>query len=79
MSAAFLALLTAAGPGRFVVVEDWMTDAVSRKGIPSGWTGEALGHRAEYDFTVEQRAGRRVLHLKSPNEDSTIARAIKGS
>lgn len=78
MSAAFLALLTAAGPGRVVIVEDWMTNAVSRKGIPSGWTGEAFGRVAAYDFTVEQRAGRRVLHLKSQNEHSTIAQDITG-
>jgi hypothetical protein len=42
MSAAFLALLTAAGAGRVVVIEDWTTDAVNRRGIPSGWTGEPL-------------------------------------
>ena len=36
MSVAFLALLTAAGEDRFVVIEDWMTHAVSRRGIPSG-------------------------------------------
>jgi hypothetical protein len=78
MSAAFLALLTAAGAGRVVVIEDWMTDAVSRRGIPSGWTGEAFGQRAEYDFTIEQSVGRRVLHLGSRDEHSTIARDITG-
>jgi hypothetical protein len=78
MSAAFLALLTAAGPGRVVVIEDWMTDAVNRRGIPSGWTGEAFGRPAAYDLTVEQLTGRRVLHLKSQNEHSTIARDITG-
>jgi Protein of unknown function (DUF3047) len=78
MSVAFLALLTAAGTGRVVVIEDWTTDAVNRRGIPSGWTGEAFGRRAEYDFTIEQSAGRRVLHLESRNEHSTIARDITG-
>jgi len=78
MSAAFLALLTAAGPGRVVVIEDWMTDAVSRTGIPSGWTGEGFGRRADYDFTIEQRVGSRVLHLKSRDDHSTIARDITG-
>ena len=78
MSASFLALLTAAGTGRVVVIEDWTTDAVNRRGIPSGWTGEAFGRPAAYDFTIEQDTGRRVLHLESRNEHSTIARDIKG-
>jgi Protein of unknown function (DUF3047) len=78
MSGAFLALLTTAGAGRVVVIEDWTTDAVSRRGIPSGWTGEAFGRRATYDFTIEQYAGRRVLHLESRNEHSTIAKDITG-
>jgi Protein of unknown function (DUF3047) len=78
MFVAFLALLTAAGGDRFVVIEDWMTHAVSRRGIPSGWKGEAFGQRAEYDFTIEQGAGRRVIHLESRDEHSTIARDITG-
>ena len=48
MSAAFLVFVTAAGAGRVVVIEDWLTDAVSQKGIPSGWRGEAFGRRADY-------------------------------
>jgi Protein of unknown function (DUF3047) len=78
MSAAFLALLTAAGAGRVVVIEDWTTDAVNRRGIPSGWTGEAFGRPAAYDFTIEQDSGRRFLHLESRNEHSTIVRDITG-
>ena len=78
MSVAFLALLTAAGAGRVVVIEDWMTDTVGRRGIPSGWTGEAFGRQADYDFTIEQRADGRVLHLESRNDHSTIARDITG-
>jgi Protein of unknown function (DUF3047) len=78
MSAAFFAFLTAASLGRVVVIEDWTTDAVSRRGIPSGWTGEAFGQPAAYDFTIEQDTGKRVLHLQSRNEHSTIARDITG-
>ncbi len=74
----FLVFLTAAGAGRVVVIEDWTKDAVSRRGIPSGWMGESFGRRAAYDFTVEQDAGRRVLHLESRNEHSTIAKDITG-
>ena len=78
MSVAFLALLTAAGADRVVVIEDWLTHAVSRRGIPSGWKGEAFGQRAEYDFTIEQGDGRRVIHLESRDEHSTIAKDITG-
>ena len=78
MSAVFLALLTAAGADRVVVIEDWLTQAVSQKGIPSGWKGEAFGQRADYDFTIEQGGGRRVIHLESRDEHSTIARDITG-
>jgi hypothetical protein len=71
-------LLTAAGADRVVVIEDWLAQAVSRKGIPSGWKGEAFGQRAEYDFTIEQGGGRRVIHLESRDEHSTIAKDITG-
>jgi hypothetical protein len=78
MSTAFLAFVAAAPTGRVVVIEDWMTDAASRRGIPSGWIGEAFGRRADYDFTIEQRGDGRVLHLESRNDHSTIARDITG-
>lgn len=78
MSAAVFVLFTAASAGRAVVIEDWVTYAVSRRGIPSGWTGEAFGRRADYDFTIEQGVGGRVLHLKSRDDHSTIARDIAG-
>jgi len=76
--AAALALLTAASAGRVVVIEDWTADAVGRKGIPSGWTGESFGRRAEYDLTIEEYGGRRVLHLRSRDEHSTVARELTG-
>jgi hypothetical protein len=47
-------------------------------GIPSGWVGESFGRRAAYEFTIEQNAARRVLHLESRDEHSTIARDITG-
>jgi hypothetical protein len=71
---AFLALLTAARTERVVVIENWTTDAVSRKGIPLGWVGESFGRRADYDFTMEPNG----LRLESRNEHSTIAREITG-
>jgi hypothetical protein len=78
VAAAVLALLTAASAGRVVVIEDWTADAVGRKGIPSGWTGETFGRRAEYELTIEEDGGRRVLHLRSRDEHSTIARELTG-
>ena len=78
MSGTLLVLLTAAGPGHVVVIEDWTTDVVNRRGIPSGWTGEAFGRPDAYDFTIEQYGGRRLLRLESRNEHSTIARDITG-
>jgi hypothetical protein len=75
---AFLILFTAASPGPVVMIEDWTTDAVNVKGIPSGWTGESFGRQAAYDFMIEQEGGRRALHLESRNEHSTIAKEITG-
>ena len=78
MVVAILALLTAASAGRVIVLEDWAADAIGRKGIPSGWTGETFGRRAQYDLTIEEDGGRRVLHLRSRDEHSTIAREVTG-
>src|SRR5678815_563411 len=78
VSAGFLALLTGAVSSRVVVIEDWMTGTVSRRGIPQGWIGEAFGRRADYDLTAEQHAEGRALHLASRNEHSTISRDITG-
>jgi hypothetical protein len=75
---AFVVLFTAATPGRVIMIEDWTTDALSAKGIPSGWTGESFGRRAAYEFMIEQEGGRRVLHLESRNDHSTIAKEISG-
>jgi len=74
----FLVLVTAASAARVVVVEDWMANRLSQRGIPSGWTGEGFGQRADYDFTIEQAGEARVLHLKSQNEHSTIVKDISG-
>ena len=73
-----LAFFTGTGTGNAVVIEDWTTNPLSQRGIPSGWIGEGFGGRPTYDFTIEQDAGRRALHLASRNEHSTIARDITG-
>ena len=77
-SGAILLLLATAGAGRVVVIEDWTSNPVGWRGIPSGWTGESFGRRAEYDLAVEDHAGQRILRLKSRNEHSTIAKDITG-
>jgi hypothetical protein len=77
-AALLLVLVTAASAGPAVIVEDWTANRVSQRGIPSGWTGEGFGRRADYDFTIEQAGEARVLHLKSQNEHSTIVKDITG-
>ncbi len=74
----FLALLTAASTGRVIMIEDWTKGAVNVKGIPSGWTGESFGRQAAYEFMIEQDDSKRVLHLESRDEHSTIAKEIAG-
>jgi hypothetical protein len=75
---AFLAWLAAAGATPAVVIEDWTRSELGATGIPSGWTGESFGRQADYNFTIEDEAGRRVLHLKSRDEHATIAKDITG-
>ena len=78
VAVALLGLAMVASADRAVVIEDWTANRVSQRGIPSGWTGEGFGQRADYDFTIEQAGEARVLHLKSNDEHSTIVRDITG-
>lgn len=78
VAVALLGLAMAASADRAVVIEDWTANRVSQRGIPSGWTGEGFGRRADYDFTIEQAGEARVLHLKSNDEHSTIVKDITG-
>ena len=78
VAVALLGLAMVASADRAVVIEDWTANRVSQRGIPSGWTGEGFGRRADYDFTIEQAGEARVLHLKSNDEHSTIVRDITG-
>ncbi len=73
-----LCAATAAWGADQVVVEDWSQAAAGAKGIPPGWKGQNWGS-PKYDFTVVQDDGRKVLHLKSQNEGSTVSRDIKGT
>jgi len=73
-------LLAAAGLARAaeqVVVEDWSRVPVGTKGIPPMWKGQNWGSPA-YEFSVVEDGGKRVLHVRSRDEGSTIARDVKG-
>jgi hypothetical protein len=59
------------------VVEDWASVPVGTKGIPPGWQKQRWGS-PKYDFAVVEEDGRRVVHLKSASEGSTISKDIKG-
>ena len=60
-----------------VVIEDWSQAPAGHKGIPPGWNKQQWGSPA-YDFTIVEDGGKKVLHLKSKEEGSTISKEIKG-
>lgn len=70
-----LAAATALTAPAIVRVEDWGRAALGATGIPTGWKGQTWGSPA-YDMTVVQEDSRRVLHLKSQGESSTITREV---
>jgi hypothetical protein len=74
-----LAVLTVAvaAPAAEVVIEDWSRHPVGTKGMPPSWQKQRWGDPA-YDFTVVEDGGRKVLHLKSAGDSSTISKDIKG-
>jgi hypothetical protein len=72
-----LALATVAWAAGDVVVEDWSKMSAGTKGIPPGWSGQRWGSPA-YDMTVLEDGGRKVLHLRSRDEGSTISKEVKG-
>ena len=74
---AVLVLVPLAWAAGDVVVEDWSKVPVGTKGIPPGWKGQQWGSPA-YDFTVVEDGGKKVLHLKSAHEGSTISKEVKG-
>ena len=76
--ALLLASTVAAWAADVVVVEDWKSQKVGVKGIPEGWQGGQTWGLPQYDMTVVENDGHRVLHLKSKVESSTISKDIKG-
>jgi hypothetical protein len=67
--------LSAADPAT-VLVEDWSKQPEGKTGIPDGWKGQSWGS-PKYEFRIVTQGGRKVLHLKSGNDSSTISREIK--
>jgi hypothetical protein len=72
-----LALAALAGAADEVVVENWTRHAIGARGIPGDWKGQSWGS-PKYDLTVIDNDGKRVLHLRSDNEGSTISKDVKG-
>ena len=67
--------LSAADPAA-VPAEDWSKQPEGKTGIPDGWKGQSWGS-PKYDFRIVTQAGRKVLHVKSNNDSSTISKEIK--
>jgi hypothetical protein len=67
--------LSAADPAT-VPVEDWSKQPEGKTGIPDGWKGQSWGS-PKYEFRIVTQSGRKVLHLKSNNDSSTISKEIK--
>jgi hypothetical protein len=76
-SAGVLAAVAAAVAAEVFVVEDWSGYAVGTKGIPPSWQKQRWGS-PNYDFTVVENEGKKVLHLKSAGDSSNISKEIKG-
>jgi hypothetical protein len=70
-----LGSLAGAQPDR-VVVEDWSTQPLGKRGIPAGWQGQNWGS-PKYDFVVDAESPNRTLHLRSDNDSSTISKEVK--
>ena len=59
-----------------ILVEDWSRQSEGKTGIPEGWKGQTWGS-PKYDFRVVSQGGRKVIHLKSQDDSSTITKEIK--
>lgn len=73
---ALLALASLASAADVVVVDDWSKQPLNTRGIPQEWKGQDWGSPV-YDMTVVEDGERRVLHLKSKNDSSTISKDLE--
>lgn len=74
----FLLVPAVAAWGADVVIEDWKGQKLARKGIPEGWQGGQTWGLPQYDMTIEENDGHRVLHLRSKIDSSTVSKELKG-
>ena len=75
--ASFL-VFTVAAWGADFVIDDWKSQKLGAKGVPEGWLGGQTWGLPQYDMTIEENEGHRVLHLRSKIESSTVRKDIKG-
>jgi hypothetical protein len=73
-----LLVLAVAAWAADVVIDDWKSEKLGAHGIPDGWLGGQTWGLPQYDMTIEENEGHRVLHLRSKIESSTIRRDIRG-
>ncbi|PYM91563.1 MAG: hypothetical protein DME04_18310 [Candidatus Rokuibacteriota bacterium] len=73
-----LASAVAAWAADVVVVEDWKSQQIGVTGVPNSWQGGQTWGLPQYNMTVVENDGHRVLHLKSKIDSSTISKDIKG-
>jgi Protein of unknown function (DUF3047) len=74
----FLLALAVSAWAADVVLEDWKGQKLGAKGIPDGWQGGQTWGLPQYDMTIEENDGQRVVHLRSKIESSTVSKDIKG-
>ena len=73
-----VASAVAAWAADVVVVEDWKSQQIGVTGAPNSWQGGQTWGLPQYNMTVVENDGHRVLHLKSKIDSSTISKDIKG-
>ncbi len=61
-----------------VVIDDWKSQKLGAHGVPDGWLGGQTWGLPQYDMTIAENEGHRVLHLKSKIESSAVRRDIRG-
>jgi len=74
----FLLVFTVAAWGADVVIDDWKSQKLGARGVPEGWLGGQNWGLPQYDMTIEENEGHRVLHLRSKIESSVIRKDIRG-
>jgi len=75
---AFFLVFTVAAWGADFVIDDWKSQKLGTKGVPEGWLGGQTWGLPQYDMTIEENEGHRVLHLRSKIESSAVRKDIKG-